>query len=145
MLLVYTVILVLFVGYASDEVVQKMNKMVLSHMADSSVALNGVPKDYVNKIIMLGIPSNCMTQTNHYVIMLAIAIWFVLAIFVICSLIVSNLTREQFRNILGHNAIVFVAVCCIELLFFTKIIMHYAPVTNTDVYNIMHKGFIEAL
>ena len=77
--------------------------------------------------------------------MAAFTIWFILALFVLCSIIMSEIRREEFEHILIHNAIVFFFVCCIEFLFLKEIILNYAPINQSDMSAAIHNAVHSAL
>lgn len=144
-LLVYTVLLIMFVTYASDEIITRVNRMIMAKLPKDPIVIHTLTPDTVNKFIDLGVPSNCQQEINTFVIMVALAIWFVLAVFVLCALIISDINREEFNNILVHNAIVFLFVCCVEFLFFKFIILKYAPINHSDMSTAINQAIDVAL
>ena len=140
-LLVYTVVIALYVGYINDELIRQVSNLITSNFSPITISLPGLDVSVLQKLGTALTPSSCLSKNNNFLLTIAFCIWLVLALIVIISLILSNMTRAEFINILWCNAIVLIVACVIEIGFFLIIIQNYSPISKNDVYTIIQNAF----
>jgi Ni,Fe-hydrogenase I cytochrome b subunit len=144
MLLVYCVLFVIFLVYGKNEVAHRVQDIVIANMK-SVLASKSVPENVRMKLLALGIPSTCHASINQKVTMQGLCILLVFVCILIASLLVTDVNLDELKQVLIQNAIIFVVVVLLELLFIKFVILKYTVITTAEIEATLREAVTEEL
>lgn len=143
MLLVYTLLFVIFIAYGRYETVHIVDDMI-EKIAKPAVAEGGVlPRELRDKMVALGVPSNCTRAENMVVIVRSACILLAF----VCLFLLSLMFRPEgsLKYVWIQNVVIFGVVMIFELLMIKFVLLKYTVITPSEVQVAVKSAAVAAI